>query len=373
MTRALIVGGGISGLATAIALAGRGVEVELVDRDSRIHALGSGIGLISPALRALDRLGLYELCAGSGYVMDDFELYDPEGRQLTRFPLPRAVGADLPGMMGMMRPELHRILLDRATALGVDVRTGTSIASIEHATSSATVTFDGAREPATFDLVVGADGLRSTVRGLVVGDVEMRFLGQGIFRVVLPRPAELTTKCQIVGGEEITIGFTPTGADSMYMYVLFPIEASFRPAAADMPELVRKRIEPFGGFAAQVRDRIGDTTPINYTRFENLVVPRPWYRGRVVVLGDAAHATTPHLAAGAAMCLEDVVALGEELDAAGDLDAGLDQFTERRFDRARYVVETSAQISHWETHPDTPGADHAGLMSEAFARLAQPF
>lgn len=372
MTRALIIGGGIGGLATAIALSARGIEIELVERESEIHTLGSGITLIGAALRALDRLGVYEGCAAHGYAMNDFELFDPAGNQLTRFPLPKAVGTDHPGMMGMMRPELHRILLQRAAQQGVTVRTGTSVTGIKHRPGSATVTFNGA-DTAEYELVVGADGLRSTVRDLVFGPVEMRFLGQGIFRVVLPRPAELTTECQIVGGEETTIGFTPTGPNSMYMYTLFPIEATYRPAAADMPMLVRERLEPFGGFAEQARAWVDESTPINYTRFENLVVPEPWHRNRVVVLGDAAHCTTPHLAAGAAMCLEDAVALGEELESATSIDDGLASFSKRRFDRARYVVDTSAQISYWETHPNTPGADHSGLMGEAFAQLAQPF
>jgi 2-polyprenyl-6-methoxyphenol hydroxylase-like FAD-dependent oxidoreductase len=140
-----------------------------------------------------------------------------------------------------------------------------------------------------------------------------------------------------------------------------------------MAAAVRARLEPFGGFAATARAAVDGATPINYTHFENLLLPSPWHRDRVLVLGDAAHATTPHLAAGAAMCLEDAVALGEELEAAGDLDDALRKVADRRFERCRYVVETSAQISWWETHPGTPGADHAGLMGEAFTQLAQPF
>ncbi|MEJ2889498.1 FAD-dependent monooxygenase [Actinomycetospora aeridis] len=371
MTRALVVGGGIGGLATATALASRDIDVELVERESEIHALGSGITLIGAALRALERLGVYDECAAAGYAMDDFELFDPAGRPITRFPLPKAVGTDHPGMVGMMRPELHRILLAHARRAGVTMRTGTAVAGVEHHSGSATVTLDDGGS-SRYDLVVGADGLRSTVRRLVVGDVPIRFLGQGIYRVVLPRPEALTTECQLVGHPETTVGFTPTGPDSMYMYVLFPIDEAFRPDP-DAAAAVRARLAPFGGFGATARAAVDESTPINYTVFENLLVAEPWHRDRVLVLGDAAHATTPHLAAGAAMCLEDAVALGEELGAGAGIDDGLRTFAKRRFDRCRYVVETSAQISWWETHPGTPGADHAGLMGQAFAQLAQPF
>ncbi|MEU0507680.1 FAD-dependent oxidoreductase [Amycolatopsis sp. NPDC006125] len=372
MTKALIVGGGISGLATAMVLSRQGIEVDLVERQPRVEALGSGITLIAPALRALDRLGVYADCVDQGYGVTDFEIYDVDGTLAERFPLPSPVGTDQPGLLGMMRPTLHTILIDHATKEGTVVRTGVAPVHIEQHRTAADVTFDNG-ERGHYDLVIGADGIRSTIRELLFEPLTPQPLGQGIFRVVLPRPAEVTAEVQFHPAGDVAMGFTPTAPDRMYMYCLFPIDDGYRPEKEEMVDVVRARIAPFGGVVAEIRDAIKDADQIHYTRFETVLVPDPWFRGRTVLLGDSAHCTTPHLAAGAAMCLEDAVVLGEELAAAATVDDALRAYCTRRFDRCKYVVETASLLSHWQTHPDTPGADHSRVMGEAFERLAGPF
>ncbi|MEU0922676.1 FAD-dependent oxidoreductase [Streptomyces malaysiensis] len=372
MTRVLIVGGGISGLATALLLSRQGVEVDLVERQERVEALGSGITLIGAALRVLDTLGVYEECLAHGFGVTDFETYNADGTLDSSFPLPSPFGSDGPGMLGMMRPVLHRILLDRAAVEGTTVRTATSPVRIEQDADSVTVEFNTG-ETGVYDLVIGADGFRSTVRQLVFSRMTPEFQGQGILRVVLPRPAEVTAEIQFHTVGDVFIGFTPTASDRMYMYITFPVEEGYRPDRAELVELARKHIQPFGGVAALIRDDIRDPEQINYTSFETMVVPVPWYRGRVVITGDAAHCPTPHLAAGAAMCLEDAVALAEELATAPALEKALTAYNDRRYPRCKFVVETGNQLSYWQTHPDTPGADHGGVIAAAFEKLAGPF
>jgi 2-polyprenyl-6-methoxyphenol hydroxylase-like FAD-dependent oxidoreductase len=275
-------------------------------------------------------------------------------------------------MLGMMRPTLHRVLLHHAAKEGTEVRTNTSPARIEQQAGAATVTFSTG-ECRDYDLVVGADGLRSTVRDFVLGPMRPEFRGQGTFRMILRRPSEVTAYGQFRSCGDVAAGLTPTAADQMYLYCVFPVDEDFRPSDAETVDLARARIKPFGGIAAKLRDEIREPGQIHYTKFETILAPDPWYRGRAIVIGDAAHCTTPHLAAGAAMCLEDAVALGEELAAAATIDDALRTFCERRFDRCRYVVETATKLSYWQLHPDTPGADHLRVTAEGFARLAGPF
>ena len=132
----------------------------------------------------------------------------------------------------------------------------------------------------------------------------------------------------------------------MYLYCIFPVDEDFRPGDVETVALVRAKLEPFGGVAAKLCDEIREPGQINYTKFETMLAPDPWYRGRAIVVGDAAHCTTPHLAAGAAMCLEDAVALGEELSAAPTIDDALRAFCKRRFDRiqARGRDRSPAQL-----------------------------
>jgi 2-polyprenyl-6-methoxyphenol hydroxylase-like FAD-dependent oxidoreductase len=372
MAKALIVGAGITGLATAIAASRQGIEVDLVERQPKVRALGSGITLIGAALRALDRLGVYSDCVANGYSVTHMETYEVDGTLAHRAGLPSPAGTGQPGMLGMMRPSLHAILLEHASRAGTEVRTATSPDRIEQHAGGARVTFSTG-ECGDYDLVIGADGLRSAVRDLIWGPTRPDFVGHATFRVIVPRPAEVTAHAQFRGHGDVAMGFMPTAADQMYLYSLFPVEADYRPPAAELASLARERFEPFGGIVPRLRAVIVAPDQVNYTRFETVLAPDPWYLGRVVVIGDAAHCTTPHLAAGAAMCLEDAVALGEELAAAPVIDDALRAFCERRFDRCRYVVETAARLSYWQTHPGTPGADHQRVSAEAFGRLAGPF
>ncbi|MDI9939209.1 FAD-dependent monooxygenase [Rhodococcus sp. IEGM 1351] len=369
MVKALVVGGGIAGIATGLALSRGGIEVDLVERDEAIRAIGSGITLIAPAMRALQRLEVLDECIENGYGTKEMQICDVNGTVLDVMALPSALGSDLPGMMGMMRPMLHQILLDHAASEGLTVRTGLGPTAIETNSEHATVTFsDGSI--ADYDLVVGADGIRSTVRDIVSAPQTPVFQEQICYRAVVPRPASVTCEVAFVGCETAHIGFSPTGKDSMYIYCCVPTSELYRPPAEELPEIVRGYLAPFGGVVAELRDGITDPAQVNCAPLETILAPEPWYHGRVVLLGDAAHSTTPHLAAGAAMCLEDAVVLAEEFGTAATVPDALRAYSKRRFERCKYVVETSTQLSFWQTHPDVPGADQEGLRGEAFGILA---
>ncbi len=371
--KALVVGAGISGLAASIALSHQGVEVELAERRPDVEALGSGITLIGPALRALSMLGVVDQCVTQGYGMTTFETLDIHGKLASRFELPSPVGVEQPGMVGMMRPALHRVLLDQALQNGTTIRTRTEPTRIDNRPGAPTeVTFnDGSQAP--YDLVAGADGVHSTVRDLIFGRMPLTFRGQATVRVVLPRPQEVTGEVQYHPVGDVFVGFTPTSSDSMYMYCSFPVTPDDWPTQAEIVELVRRKTEPFGGLVNRVRDLITDPGQVNLAKFKTILMPNPWARGRTVIIGDAAHCPTPQLAAGAAMCLEDAVALAEEIGAATSVEAALANFCERRYERCRFVVDTACQLSHWQTYPGTLGTEHERVTAEAFALLAQPF
>jgi 2-polyprenyl-6-methoxyphenol hydroxylase-like FAD-dependent oxidoreductase len=112
---------------------------------------------------------------------------------------------------------------------------------------------------------------------------------------------------------------------------------------------------------------------IDYRLQETLLLEPPWHRGRVVLVGDAVHTTTPHMASGAAIAMEDAIVLAEEVAATDSADEALHAFSNRRFERCRLVVEGSAQLSTWQAHPGTPGADPEGLTVSTMTKLAEPF
>jgi 2-polyprenyl-6-methoxyphenol hydroxylase-like FAD-dependent oxidoreductase len=369
--KALIVGGGITGLASAIVIARDGHDVTIAERRDELEALGSGITLTGPAIRALDSLGVLDACLEVGFGTTAFRFCAVDGSELQVVPLPRVAGPERPGMMGLMRPELHRILAEAATGAGAEIRVGATVDTMRPTTDAVEVGFADSRAE-TYDLVVGADGVGSTVRRLILSDVPLQFEGTGCWRAVLPRPAEVFTEYVFEGHHIAHPGFTPLGRDLMYMFCVVPATDSWRPEREDAPGIMRALLEDFGGLAADARDQIFDPDLVDYRPLYSLLAPQPWHRARVVIVGDAAHAATPHLASGGAIALEDAVVLGEELRGSEDVPTALARFSERRFDRCRLVVEASSTLNKWQLHPETPEADRAALSATAFEALAQP-
>ena len=121
-----------------------------------------------------------------------------------------------------------------------------------------------------------------------------------------------------------------------------------------------------------VRDHVTDLRRIDYRPMNAFLLPAPWYRGRVLVIGDAAHTTTPHLATGAGIAIEDAVVLAELLASGLPVTELLDQFMTRRFARCRLVVETAVKLGDMEKDTSIPIQAHLDLMRATFRKLAEP-
>jgi 2-polyprenyl-6-methoxyphenol hydroxylase-like FAD-dependent oxidoreductase len=370
--RVLVVGGGVTGTSAAIALSRQGFPVRLAEREPVFRPLGSGITLLGPALRALSRLGVLEACLEVGAPIQEIVTTDLEGEFVGAIPLGAMAGVDAPGMLGMMRPALQDILAAAAAEAGVEISLGTEVASAEPDGDGAVVqTADGVRE--RFDVVVLADGWRSHTRDALFGPANPTFRHQAVFRAVVPKSPDIVTGYLFHGHEHVHSGMTPTGPETAYMFCLVAVDTRERPPQERLPELMREHLRDFGGLAAELRDAIGGPRTVDYRPLEALLVPAPWHRGRVVVAGDAAHVTTPHLAAGGAMCLEDALVLAEELGRGGSVDDGLRRFGERRFERCRYVVETSVYLSDGQMRSDTDAEEHNSRYREAVGVLAREY
>jgi 2-polyprenyl-6-methoxyphenol hydroxylase-like FAD-dependent oxidoreductase len=370
--RVLIVGGGLSGTSTALALQREGIDVELVEREPVWGAMGTGITLMGPAMRALKQLGVLDQCLAKGSGTSEMRLFDAAGELIHTLEIHGLLGPDYPAVGGMMRPTLHRILADAATAKGVSVRTGITVAKLDQHPDRVDVELtDGSLE--SYDLLLAADGLRSQIRELVFGDdaPQPQPLGQMVWRALLHRPASVTGEFQFYG-PGLKTGFTPLGPDTMYEFLVQPFADPELPAPEDRPARMRELLAPFGGVVAEVRETITEPEQVDVRKLYWLLMPPPWYRGRVLLIGDAAHATTPQLAMGGAIALEDGIVLGELLAAEDELQVALERFMERRYERCRMVVENSVQLSEWEKNAAEHGEDAGRLQNESFAALSAP-
>nr|BFE78304.1 hypothetical protein GCM10020093_009050 [Planobispora longispora] len=270
----------------------------------------------------------------------------------------------------MNRPELAAILADAVRDAGARLRPGLTVTALTDTGDGVRAELsDGTAE--TYDLVVGADGIRSAVRRLIGIDVVPQPAGMGIWRVHTRRPKDVERTDLIYGGPCFIAGYCPTGEDTMYAYLVEKARPRESVADADKPAHMLALAQGYGGAWDEIRADITDPERINYTWFESLLVDRPWNRGRVVLIGDAAHACPPTLAQGAAQCLEDAAVLAELLLAADRIDQPLfDAFMDRRHERAKAVVEASVRLADWQLNP-VPDADVPGLMGRIAAMVTQ--
>jgi 2-polyprenyl-6-methoxyphenol hydroxylase-like FAD-dependent oxidoreductase len=353
--RVLVVGGGIGGLTTTVALRRAGFAVDVVEKNPAWDVYGVGIIQPGNALRALNELGLAERAVAEGHPMLGDRTYLADGATMLADNDWPALVPGLPPGNGITRTRLHKILQDAVLGSGADVRTGVTFAGLEDAGDRVDVEFtDG--DSRSYDLVVGADGLHSQVREQVFGaEPKARYTGQVCWRYNLPR-IEGLDKIWVFIGETGTAGFVPLAPDLMYMLTIEkpPEGAPTRLPQEGIADVYRERLVQFGGPVAEHRELIVDDDAVVYRPVENVLVPAPWFRGRVVLIGDAAHATTPHCGQGAAQAIEDGIVLTEELQRHETVRAALEAYMARRFDRCKMIVEGSEAIGAWEQDHSLP-------------------
>jgi len=371
--RVLVIGGGIGGLSATIALRRAGFDVDVVERNPAWDVYGVGILQPGNALRALNELGLAHEAVTQGHPMYGDTTWTADGRTLIADHDWPALVEDLPPGNGITRPRLHRIFQTHSLASGADIRTGVTFTSLREEGYRAEVQFtDG--ESRSYDLVVGADGLYSQVREAVFGpEFHARYTGQVCWRYNLPRIDGLD-KIWVYIGATGTAGFCPLAPDLMYILTIEkpPEGAPIRLEKEGLAAVYSERLTQFGGPVAEHRDLIVDDEAVVYRPVENVLVPPPWYRGRVVLIGDAAHATSPHCGQGAAQAIEDGIVLSEELVRHASLDDALAAWMERRYERCRMIVEGSETIGRWEQDhslPINPDEVRHGVTMAAMAPI----
>jgi 2-polyprenyl-6-methoxyphenol hydroxylase-like FAD-dependent oxidoreductase len=374
VSKVAVVGSGVAGLAAAIQLAKAGVAVDLFEAKPELSILGSGITLQGNALRAFDALGAWEDIRAAGYPFVGLTLRapGPGAPAVAELPDVKSGGPDYPSTMGMPRPELARILLEHAVAAGASVHFGSRITGLDTSDeSSVGVVIDG--EPFDrYDLVIGADGLNSTVRQLIGIDTTPETTGMGIWRTFVSRPASVERSELYYGGPMYIAGYTPTSEDTMYAFLVEKAQDRVGVTDEEAARIMVEESRAYDGPWNDIRADLEAGATANYTWFTKHLVEGAWNRGRVVIIGDAAHSCPPTIAQGAAQGLEDAVVLAELLVAHDAVDESLwKEFHERRVPRAAAVVEASVQLGQWQIDGDRD-ADAGGLIFGIAQKMAVP-
>jgi len=366
LNSALIIGGGIAGMSMAISLRKRGIAVDLVELDPSWKVYGAGITITGPTLRAFKRIGILDDVLKHGASWSGGYVFNAAGDLLTELKTP-PLEAGVPATGGIMRPDLHAILSARTRALGVSVRLGMTVDHLAERQDRVTATFSDATQ-GVYDLVIGADGIYSRTRALILPDAPRpKFTGQACWRILAERP-EGFERSHFYMGTDGKCGFNPVSPTHMYMFLLEHVPDNPWREPDTLPDILYDLMEGYGGIVPAIRAHVRQNKTINYRPLEGMIAPLPWSKGRIVLIGDTVHGTTPHLASGAGMAVEDAVVLDEELARQDDVLAAVSAYEARRYERCRLIVGSSLRLGEIEMTHGSP-EEHTQLMQNAITAL----
>ncbi|WP_063064744.1 FAD-dependent monooxygenase [Nocardia violaceofusca] len=367
--RVIVVGGGIGGMAAAIALHRRGHDVEVWERAAAVGEVGSGLTLWPNGLRALDAIGVGAEVRSRAMADTEGGIRDRSGRWLTRTDTEKVADRYGP-VVAVHRADLFDIL---RTALGEDrLRLGVTVTGVDIEDPAVQVLHSGGAE--TADLVIGADGLRSVVRTAVCPHARPpRYAGYTAWRMITEPQPDLRQGGQIWGSGEI-FGIVPLADHRVYMFGAVNAAEGERAPDGEFAA-VRRR---FGAWPDPVPPLLDAVSPDSVMRHDIYHLPDlpTFVRGRVALLGDAAHAMTPNMGQGANLALEDAVTLAALLD-NGEIDDALRRYDALRRPRTRALAHRSRRIgtvAQWSWTPAVRARDTAlrlmpgWAMPRAFAR-----
>jgi len=341
--RVLIVGGGIGGLALAVALERRGIAADLIERRPAYGPEGAGVVLGANVMAALRPLGLTEAVTAAGAEVTQAEITDVNGHQLQRtdFGFP-----DLPPAVAIHRSALQQVLLG---ALAQRPLLGTTLQSYQITPEGAEATrSDGVQN--RYDLIVGADGLRSALRADIAGPIEPRYSGYTCWRFVVPLPFKQGVTEMWGPGKRV--GVVPIGGGKVYVF-LTANAPQRAPAPFEDDIGLHQEFAMFGDPGKAAIEALRGLEGVLHNDIEDCLCPR-WWAPRRVLIGDAAHAVTPNMGQGAGLAIEDAVALAALLAAEGPGDATLARFEALRKPRAAFIHQRSwdfGRVAQWRSAP----------------------
>lgn len=374
ISKVAIVGGGIGGMCAAIQLKKQGFSVDLIELKDTLKPLGAGISLSAATLRALKQIGVIEKLLENAGGFNSFEVYAADGTKMMEAPIKPAQGAeDLPySNAGILRTKFAEILETTLRKLGVNVILNASVSAIEN-TDNGVVAHLTNGDIYQYDLLIGADGINSKVRSLVFPEFKgSKFTHQGSWRIVVPRYFK---GLSMFMGKTLKAGMTPISETESYLFLLDHHEQDNFIEQKNWPWILSSLLDEFDGPIKLIKESIDkgeiDENDIIYRPLYTHLMEKPWFKQRVVLMGDAVHSTTPHLASGAGMAIEGAIILAHELVKEQSVEDALENYQKRHYERAKLVISTSTRLGEIEINNGSP-VEHRALMSTTMEKLIEP-
>jgi 2-polyprenyl-6-methoxyphenol hydroxylase-like FAD-dependent oxidoreductase len=360
--RILITGGGIAGLSLSAALHQRGIDAEIVERNARWEPIGGGIAVQPNAMRVLHKLGIGAIIERDGAVVHRWQFLNDQGEMLCDVEL-KALWGQVGSFIGIERTRLHEAL----KAAAGPCRLGTWITSLRQHDERVSVVFNDGSS-GEYDLVVGADGIHSAVREFLFGKCEPNYGGQMVWRSVAQISPPRSDSIQFWLGDGCFFGFCPVGSGT---YGFANVAAArFRDSEHGRLQRLQRRFAGFGGFVQDYLAALQSDDAIHCGPIEWLQLDR-WHRGRVVLIGDAAHASSPMMGQGGSMALEDALVMAELLHGTRQVQTAMEAFVARRLPRVGWVQHHSRAAGEMLGVP--PAVRNVALRQNGEAAFYQRF
>jgi len=333
LERVLIVGAGMAGLSLAIALRRQGINPEIVERQATWPTHGAGIYLVGNAMRSLRFLGVADDVLGKGSVIRTQTLMNDRGRKLAEIDTGN-VWASCGPCVGVRRSDLQEALVkELGTA---NLRFSTTVDTLKQREEAVAVRFSDGTER-DYDLVVGADGVRSSIRQQIFGESNPRFCGQVAWRFLARCPPSITG-WTLFAGRHGAFLFIPVGGDQAYCYADAAVAEPMHDPIEGRVERLRSRFADYSSPVPEALAELKSPDQIHFGAIEE-ILQEPWATRNILLVGDSAHATSPNMASGAAMAFEDSLVLAKLIGSEREVGQVIDEYSNQRAARVRWVHE----------------------------------
>jgi 2-polyprenyl-6-methoxyphenol hydroxylase-like FAD-dependent oxidoreductase len=366
--RVVVVGAGLAGLSCALAMAHRGVRVQVVEEGGDARPWSAHVDVVPNLIRDLAVLGVGEACVRVGFPYQGVDVADQHGRLLYRVDSPRLAGRGYPAALGIALGELLQLLKQALVVRGVAISCGGGVAALHRVVDGARVEMrDGTQAEA--DTVLLAVGSVSPLRRALFPEApEVASLGQRWWYVPVPRPPSLNRPLIVTGTAGRRAWLVPTRQDQASVSYAEPDDSPMNGTPA---QHLREALSRMAAPVRELARFIDDATEIGLRPVRSGVLPSPWHAGPVLAVGQCAHTFPPHFGQAAAQAVEDARVVSDLLDGTRDRDDLFKAFMLRRLDRVRRIHEITTQAARWDLQPDA-STDFGALLRQLSNMVAQP-